>query len=195
MKHLVFGLIMVAAITGLAAAQDETTSAYPSPLSAFPPPTIGIELDAVPYFTGGWYGSLWFGYRQLRLRGVVAEVYPPDMAIDDDFRDLRIKAVAAIVDWFPFNAPGSYHGPWIGGGVEWWKNRATNDANDHAGMFNSTVFTLGGGYVWKFYQNFYLNPWLAGHLLIDGGKAPIAGTEYKQPSFLPELSLKLGWHL
>ncbi len=195
MKRLVYGLVAMTAIMTLAFAQEDTPSAYPTTLSMFPPPTIGIELDALPYFTGGWYGSLWYGYRQIRLRGVVAEVYPPDMATDDDFRDLRTKAEAFIVDWFPFNAPGAFHGPWIGAGVEWWKNRATNDANDHAGMFNSTVLTLGGGYVWKFYQHFYLNPWLAGHLLIDGGTATIAGASYKQPIFLPELSVKLGWHL
>ena len=186
---------MMTAISGFAFAQDEPESAYPTTLSMFPPPTIGVELDAFPYLTGGWYGSLWIGYRQIRLRGVLAESYPGSIVTDEGFRDLRIRAAAALVDWFPFNAPGTYEGVWFGAGVEWWRNRVTNEANNRAGTFNSTMATLGGGYVWKFYQHFYVNPWAAAHVQATGGNATIAGSEYQAPSILPEVSVKLGWHL
>ncbi len=60
----------------------------------------------------------------------------------------------------------------------------------------SNVFTLGAGYVWKFAGNFYLNPWVAGHLLLSGTGPFSAGQDQLYPSmFTPEVSVKLGWHI
>ena len=62
-------------------------------------------------------------------------------------------------------------------------------------LSSDTIFTIGGGYVWKFHKNFYLNPWVAGHLSIAGDKAVVVDeSTYEPPLFLPEISLKLGWH-
>jgi len=54
---------------------------------------------------------------------------------------------------------------------------------------------LGGGYVWEFYRNFYLNSWLATHVVIAGDDEVAVGKRtYELKLFTPEISLKLGWH-
>lgn len=32
--------------------------------------TVGFEVDAFPYITGGYYGSVWLGVDHVRFRGV-----------------------------------------------------------------------------------------------------------------------------
>ncbi len=38
--------------------------------------TIGFEVDALPYLTEGYYGSVWIGCNQMRYRAIVTKVYP-----------------------------------------------------------------------------------------------------------------------
>jgi hypothetical protein len=61
---------------------------------------VGFELDALPYITGGYYGSVWSGRNQFRLRGVISEVNVPSFATEDNFKENKIKAYALIIDFF-----------------------------------------------------------------------------------------------
>ena len=154
--------------------------------------TIGFELDALPYITGGYYGSVWVGHNHLRYRAVIAKTETPDFVLEDGFTNNEIKAYAAIVDYF---FKPDYKGWWIGTGLEYWDAKIQTDAKLETAEYNNTVFTVGGGYVWKFYKDFYLNPWVAGHLRIAGDKDVIVDQSmFETKLFLPEVSLKLGWH-
>lgn len=153
---------------------------------------IGFELDALPYITGGYYGSVWAGQKHFRYRAVITKIETPDFILDDGFTNNDVKVFAAIVDYF--FKPG-FEGWWLGSGLEYWDATIQTDAQINTAEYNNTVFTIGAGYIWKFYKNFYLNPWLAGHLRIGGDKEVLVDGSTFQPKLLiPEISLKLGWH-
>ena len=45
------------------------------------------------------------------------------------------------------------------------------------------------------HKNFYLNPWVAGHLRIGGDKNVIVDqSTFETKLLIPEISIKLGWH-
>lgn len=154
--------------------------------------TVGFELDALPYITGGYYGSGWVGHNKMRYRVVVAKISVPDFAVPDGFTNNELQAYAAIVDYF---LKPDFEKWWVGTGVEYWKGKIQSDAQLSTVAYDQTVFTLGGGYVWKFYKNFYLNPWAAVHLRIAGNtEVLVDGEEFKPSFFTPEASIKVGWH-
>lgn len=153
---------------------------------------IGVELDALPYITGGYYGSLWVGHNHLRYRAVVAKVNTPDFMVEDGFTNNEIQAYAVIVDYF---FKPNFEKWWIGAGVEYWDGSIQSDASLETATYNQTVFTLGGGYVWKFHKNFYINPWIAFHARLTGDREVSVDEKVFEPAaFTPEASLKLGWY-
>ena len=154
--------------------------------------TVGFEVDLLPYLSGGYYGSVWVGHNHMRFRAVITQITSPDFIVESGFTNNRIQAYTAIVDYF-FRP--NYEKWWIGSGFEYWKQSIQTDAQTSTAYFDNTIFTLGGGYVWKIYKNFYLNPWAGIHIRIGGpGNVPIDGEEYKVPELTPEISVKIGWH-
>ncbi len=157
--------------------------------------SAGFELDALPYATGGYYGSAWIGDGPLRYRAVVARIYPPDFAVNSGFNHLRIDAQALIVDYFFGADAARWNGPWIGAGLEQWDSRVQEQGTGASASFSNTIATAGGGYVWRFLGNFYLNPWAALHFITDGKRSvPVGSQTYVPQDVTPEASLKIGWN-
>jgi hypothetical protein len=155
--------------------------------------TFGLELDALPYISSGYYGSVWYGADHFRIRGVVTKTTVPEFILPEGFKNNRLKVFAFIVDYFP---QLEFRGWWIGSGLEIWNATIEHKNENSAPSYTNTVFTVGGGYVWKFYRNFYLNPWAAAHIIIAGDKDVAVGLHAFKPSvFTGEVSLKIGWHL
>lgn len=154
--------------------------------------TGGMEVDALPFITGGYYLSVWGGYRHFRYRIVLTEVNTPSFLVPKDFANNQVEVYAFVTDYF---FKREFKGFWIGTGIEWWKGEITTHDNSAKGTYDNYVYTIGGGYVWKFYRNFYLNPWLGGHLRIGGDTRAQTGDQVFHPRlFTPEVSIKLGWH-
>jgi hypothetical protein len=153
---------------------------------------IGTELDLFPYATGGYYTSLWAGEGRIRFRAVAAESNIPQFVVNDGFKDMNTKAYALIADYF-FN--DNYSGLWLGTGVEYWKNKVKNSANETEGKFDNLQLTFGGGYALKIWNNLYINPWGALHLRVSGdSEKNIGGKSYTIRTLLAEASLKIGWY-
>ena len=155
--------------------------------------TVGFEIDALPYFTGGYYGSAWLGFynAKLRLRPVIAKSNIPDFILDEPYERNTIQVYALVVDYF---FKKDFKGFWAGTGMEFWDGEIENN-HAETSTYYSWIYTLGGGYVWKFWKNMYLNPWMAAHINVGGNKnIPVGGDIYKPALFTPEISLKLGWH-
>lgn len=153
---------------------------------------FGAEVDMLPYITGGYYASAWVGISDLnlRIRPVVARVDVPDFALKEGFNRNRLTAVALIADYFP---QGTFEGIWIGTGIELWNGKVESDAGVSADYTN-WQYTLGGGYVWRIYKGFYVNPWGALHLRIAGDHEVQTGsTMYRHDAVTYEVSLKFGW--
>jgi hypothetical protein len=154
--------------------------------------TIGTELDLLPYISGGYYVSLWYGKDHLRYRGVYARTNVPSFAVPDGFSNHELWAAAFIVDYF---FKENFEGWWVAAGYEYWDSQIQTESGSHKLFYNNNIMTVGGGYVWKFADNFYLNPWAAGHILITGtGPFQMGDQTYTPSLFTPELSLKVGWH-
>jgi hypothetical protein len=154
-------------------------------------PTIGFEIDLFPYLTGGYYGSAWIGYKQMRCRLVITSETTPQFLVPDGFTNNKIHAYALIADYF--FKPG-FKAWWVGSGFEYWSGQIQTDAKVNTADYDNVYFTIGGGYVWKFYKNFYLNPWTAGHFRIGGDKeVMVDGQKFSPPAILPEISVKVGW--
>lgn len=154
--------------------------------------SIGAEADILPYMTGGYYGSVWASKNHFRYRAVVTNVTTPEFMLKDGFSNNKMMVYAALVDYFFEPRPEKW---WIGSGFEYWDAEIQTSQKFSTVKYNNTMFTLGGGYVWKFYNNFYMNPWAAVHLRIAGDKSVMVdGMEFKPSFLIPEVSLKFGWY-
>ena len=156
---------------------------------------VGLEIDALPYITGGQYFSAWGGYNNFRLRGVFTHFESPSFIIPDGFEDLKSDAYTLLVDYFPAADKNEFEKWWIGAGFEYWKNSVVNSSDKISGTYENLILTIGGGYVWKIWGNLYLNPWAAGHLALTGAdEMRIGNNDFTPKAFLYEASLKLGWY-
>lgn len=160
--------------------------------------TVGVAIDLLPPImsatTGnfGYSAQLWYGYRKIRIRGVIAGFTMPDKLLgNDDFTNLETTATALIFDYFLKN---NFKGWWLGTGVERWNNTIGSKMNSQNYTFNDYVATAGSGYIFKVYKNFYVEPWGALHYVLNDEKVSIGETEYKTKKFQGEVSLKVGWH-
>jgi hypothetical protein len=154
--------------------------------------TVGTELDLLPYISSGYYVSAWYGKDQFRFRTIITKTTVPQFVVADGYTDNKLNVYALITDYF---FKKNFEGLWIGTGLEYWDSQIKNEAEDHTASYNNAVFTLGGGFVWKFYNNFYLNPWVAFHYIIAGDKeVQVGSSSFKPTLFTPEASIKIGWH-
>ncbi|MFH0736373.1 MAG: hypothetical protein V1773_17650 [bacterium] len=153
----------------------------------------GVELDALPYIFGGYYGSAWLKYNNFRIRPVITKITQPKFIVEDGFKNLNTKAYALIVDYF-FDDKEIIKGLWIGTGLEYWDNNITENISNSKKEYQNIYFTIGGGYVINIWKNLYINPWIAGHLKF-GGKSELkfAYKNYAVSNFVPEVSVKIGW--
>lgn len=151
---------------------------------------VGVEADVLPYATGGWYASGWFGRSHIRIRVVASQVELPEFTIRGDFHDGESRAYAGLVDYFPM---GALRGPWLGTGVEHWRNRIGHPAESVTGEYRNVMATLGGGWVFNLGRHIYVNPWAAGHVRVGGDTFAQVGTRvYQPPKALAEASVKFG---
>jgi hypothetical protein len=153
---------------------------------------IGFELDALPYLTGGYYASVWAGKEHFRYRAIVTQITTPSFMVENGFTNNKIQSYTAIADYF--FAP-KFEKWWVGSGLEYWQGKIQTDRKLGTGKYDNLIFTAGGGYVWKFYHNFYLNPWVALHLRMAGDRyVQVDGQRFGISALTPEASLKIGWH-
>ena len=156
--------------------------------------SYGIEIDALPYVTGGSYISSWIGREKYRLRLVLSDVNIPEFIYSDNFKDWNSKARAIIFDYFwnPQKQPLS--GPWIGFGLERWDNEIVEKSSGAKAFFDQEMLTVGGGYVHYLSKHCFINPWVAGHLRLNGDSNIQVGSKtFKNKPLQFEASLKLGW--
>lgn len=161
------------------------------PLQAKDRSQFGMELDALPWLTGGHYISAWYSPAQIRYRAVAAKINVPDAFVEQGFKDKTITAYALIADYFPDR---SRQGIWYGAGLEYWQSSLRNQSDNASAEYNNTIFTAGLGYVWHISDAVYLNPWAALHLVVAGDDDIRVGDRtYHQERLTPSGSVKLGW--
>ncbi len=150
----------------------------------------GIELDALPYITGGYFGAGFIGKGHWRLRALTASVNKPDWSINKNFSNNHVEAYAVVVDRF---FKKSWSGWWIGGGLVYWKSKIQTQDKLQTAKFQNSLLNGSLGYNFKLNKHFYLSPWAGMSLRVGGDqKTPLDQTTYTLPLLNPEASLKLG---
>jgi len=160
---------------------------------------IGVQLDLFPTVISAINGSLgyapqvWLGIGHARLRLIGAHLEPPDALAfaDDGFENPTTTSFAVTID-YTFGA--HFDGFWLGGGFELWQR--TIEHRDVPGTttgWTSTVATFGGGYIWRFAGNFFLDPWAALHATLNPESVFVGSYEYDPAPIVASASVKVGW--
>lgn len=154
--------------------------------------TFGVELDALPYVTGGSFGAFWLGKNQWRVRALGANVHKPDWATKKGFNHHDIAAFAVVVDLFQTQ---NWRKWWIGAGPVFWNSKIRADGSTTISSFSNFLLNGSIGYNLSLGQNIYLSPWAGMSLKIAGDKDIVVQNKiYNLPILNPEMSLKLGFH-
>ncbi len=150
----------------------------------------GIEVDALPYVTGGWFAAAWAGKEQWRVRFLTAAVNKPNFTTRKGFTNHHIHAYALVADHF---LNKEWKGWWLGGGLVLWKSRIQTDSRMQTASFRNYLLNGSAGYHVTFNKNLYLSPW-AGMSIRTGGDKNVRVDQqtYSLPLLNPEASLKLG---
>ena len=121
-----------------------------------------------------------------------AHLYMPENLITEGFSDYEINAAAFVIDYV---SGSDFSGFWIGPGIELWNSSVKHKNSGITGQWTDTIITIGCGYIWKFYDNFYLDPWAGVHIRTNNNKIVIAGDEFKREKISFNASLKAGYQI
>jgi len=152
---------------------------------------VGVELDALPYVTGGYFGAVWAGKDHMRVRILHASVHMPDFIIPKGFSDNHIRAYAILADYF-FN--DEQNGFWLGSGVVLWNGTIREKQQLGETDYQSILINGSLGYIWDVSSRVYFSPWAGMSLRVGGSEnIEVASRLYHPPILNPEASVKLGY--
>lgn len=153
---------------------------------------FGLELDVLPYATGGYFGGAWIGKDVWRIRALTAFVKKPDWSTEKDFSNHQVHAYALLLDRF---LQKDWKGWWIGAGVVYWNSTIQTDARLQTAKFNNVLLNGSLGYNFTLYKHLYLSPWGSLSLRVAGDKnVAVDDKRFTLPLINPEASLKLGYY-
>jgi hypothetical protein len=152
--------------------------------------TFGMELDALPYISGGHYISGVIGYDHYNLRLITTHTSIPSFVTPKGYKNWDMDVNAVIVDYFPDE---SREGLWLGGGIEFWDSKIKNKNTNDSGKFSQKILTVGCGYVYKMTEHWYVNPWAALHYNLGDESVAIGTGNMKLQDAMYEASIKLGY--
>jgi hypothetical protein len=159
---------------------------------------VGFNLDLLPTALSAANGKLgyapqvWLGLNRARVRVVGAHLEPPDAFAfaPEGFHHPTITAFAVLID---YTFGKRFDGAWIGSGFEIWQNTIEHDDVQGTARWSSTMFTVGGGYIWRFAGDFFLDPWAGAHVALNPQSVTIGSFDYTPFPLQGEVSLKVGW--
>jgi hypothetical protein len=163
-----------------------------------PPMAIGLQLDLFPTVISAVNGELgyapqvWLGIGHARLRLIGAHLEPPDglAFADDGFENPTTTSFAVTID---YTFGDHFDGFWIGGGFELWQRTIEHRDVAAKAAWTSTVATFGGGYIWRFAGNVFLDPWLALHATLNPESVFLGTYGYDPAPIVASASVKIGW--
>jgi hypothetical protein len=151
----------------------------------------GLELDVLPYATGGYFGAAWMGKGLWRVRALTAYVKKPDWSTKNGFANHQIHAYALVVDRF---LKKDWKGWWAGAGFVYWNSSIQADTKINTASFNNVLANGSVGYHITLNKHFYLSPWASLNFKLAGDKnISVDNKIYNLPFANPEASLKLGY--
>jgi hypothetical protein len=169
-----------------------------------PPPdarralALGFNLDLLPTVLSaangklGYAPQIWVGIDRVRIRFVGSHLEPPDAFAfaPKGFREPTTTAFASIVD---YTFGPRFDRWWVGSGFEVWEQTIKHDDVTGKSSWTSIVFTVGAGYIWRFAGDFFIDPWVGAHAVLNPQTVSSGAFDYKPFPLQGEASLKLGW--
>lgn len=153
--------------------------------------SAGVELDVLPYLTGGYFGAVWVGKGHVRARALYAKVNMPDFIVKDGFTNNTIRSFAIVGDYF---LKEEQEGFWFGGGMVLWDGKIQSDLQLETASYQNYLLNGSLGFVWNLGNKFYLSPWAGLSVRVGGDKTVAVDDDSFKPRLLnPEMSLKLGY--
>jgi hypothetical protein len=173
-----------------AAFADESRES-PTPLA------LGFNIDLLPTAISaansklGYAPQVWLGIGHARIRFVGAHLEPPKAVAfaPNGFHNPTVTVFASIID---YTFGSHFDGWWVGSGFEVWQSSIEHDAAPGTARWNSTVFTLGGGHIWRSRQNFFLDAWAGAHAILNPQTVSLGDFQYDPFPLQAEASVKLG---
>ncbi|MBA4276394.1 hypothetical protein [Flavobacterium sp.] len=151
---------------------------------------FGLELDALPYATGGYFGAGWIGSNKWRGRALFADVNKPDFVTKDGFTKHHIKAYTVLLDRF---LKDDWKGWWIGAGPVYWKSNIQSNNSNATKSFDNFLLNGSLGYSFSIYKNIYISPWAGLSFNVSGNDTFVLDNKaYNLPLLNPEASVKFG---
>jgi len=150
----------------------------------------GIEIDALPYVTGGYFGAAWVSKDHWRARLLTADVNMPGFMTKKGFRNHHINSYAVVLDYF---LKPDLKGWWAGGGWVYWKSRIQTDQQLATAHLKNYLLNGSIGYNFPVNKHIYISPWAGLSLRTGGDKnVPVDNLQYSIRLLNPEASLKIG---
>ena len=192
LRQLILSAIVLSFPASMTLAADDTAAKEGTGKAA------GVAVDFLPIIMSASTGHAgfslqgYYGYDHLRFRLVGARIFMNDRFIgSSSFTGKKMTVGAAIVDYCFGDHFDKF---WIGTGVEYWHCGITHDRSDERVTWNDTVLTIGGGYIYRFAGNAYIEPWVAAHCVAGGlDHRTKSGHTYSSQRFSAEMSLKAGY--
>ncbi|MDB4990750.1 MAG: hypothetical protein JWN04_5928 [Myxococcaceae bacterium] len=161
---------------------------------------IGFNLDLLPTVISaankklGYAPQVWLGVGHARIRFVGAHLQFPDALAfaPHGFHHATTTVFASIID---YTFGSHFDGAWVGSGMEVWQRSIQHSDVAGRARWNSTVFTAGGGYIWRFLGNFYVDPWAGVHATLNPQTVTLGAYHYKSFPLQAEASVKIGWFI
>jgi len=154
------------------------------------PLQYGAELDVLPYITGGYFGAVWIGKNNWRVRGLTASVNKPDWSTTKGFVNHQITAYAIVADYF---LKPEWKGFWLSTGLVYWQSSIQTNQRMQQSTFGNVLINGSAGYHLALGKKLYLSPWGGLSFRTAGDKnVAVDDKRYTLPFINPEASLKLG---
>jgi hypothetical protein len=153
----------------------------------------GAEANIIPYLSGGYSGTLWWGINHIRISGTFAKTNTWNIFVPSGFENNVVQSYALNGEYFFSPA---FKNLWAGGGAEYWQG-AVDNADDHAhGEYTNYMLTVGAGYVIKIWKGIYVNAAGSVHLVVAGGKVvEVGNATFNANTIVPDVAIKIGYHL
>ncbi|MBP7735058.1 MAG: hypothetical protein KA369_03720 [Spirochaetes bacterium] len=157
---------------------------------------LGVNLDFFPTVLSAVDGEFglsiqpWFGIDRFKLRLNITHMRIPESLVGTRYFHKNSANTFSLVLEYCFGS--NFDGFTVGAGVGVCNNMVSHRYFNRKGNSIAPFVTIEGGYIWKFYNNLFIEPCLALDVMVTGQKIKVWGFNYKPLPVTGEISIKFG---
>ena len=157
---------------------------------------LGINLDFFPTILSavdrefGLSIQPWFGIDRFKVRLNITHMRIPDSLVGTRFFYKNTANTFSLAVEYCFG--NNFDGFTLGAGIGVWNNMVNHRYLNRKGSSITPYLTLEGGYIWKFYNNLFIEPSLALDVMLTRQRISVYGFGFKPLPVSGEITLKFG---